>query len=262
MKLRLLVRWWLFQSAALFVLIPAVPALARRANWQLRDLGDAYGDEDYVLGWLVTAASVALLQWLFLLPVHPPERAKRPARLVWSMIVGALLISLLFGGALVGTLGVLHNVAELPLAVTVDEDVAGPIVLAVLGLNWIVATPLLVSFTNRSASPERFRRRLAAILFAGSAVEVLAGIPLDVLASRRESCWCGRGTWLMIVVGLTVGTILFGPYVVVALVARHHRRWPDGRCAACGGAVGPDRTILACPHCGSGFRAGAGSDAR
>jgi hypothetical protein len=245
------VRWWIAQGVVLWLGVPLIPSFAGadpEPNHFLRALG-----EPLYAAWMAgIAAFFALLQWLYLRPVRAPQPGKRPVRLVWSMLIGGLAVSLLLCVLLFAGVGVANDVLGIQPYV-IEGDAAGWTLLGMLVLNWALATPLLLAFASRSHSAEDHLRRVATVLFAGTLIELLAIIPLDVIARRREDCWCFRGTVLAIGIALVVGLILVGPVVFLVLLARRRRRWPMGKCAACGADIGEDLRIARCPACGAGW---------
>jgi hypothetical protein len=251
-KRRWLVRWWATQSVVLYLAVPLAPFLAGESHYDLGDWSKTLVDGGYALSMLVLCGAFAALQWGYLRPVRPPSAATRPVRLVWSMLIGALCASAMLMAVLFATGGVAHDLFGMRPG-PFESDAAGWTVLGLFLLNWGLATPLLLAFTDRSPTRDDHLARVATWLFAGTVIEVLAAIPLDLLARRNEDCWCSRGTLWTIAVAVTVGTILFGPVVFLVLLVRRRRRWPSGRCLGCGADVGEELDVRRCPACGAGW---------
>lgn len=251
-KRRWLLRWWGVQTFALYLAVPLGVWLAAGEPFSAAEYADVVTDGAYHLWILGIAAVLVALQWVYLRPVRAPETSAKPVRLVWSMLLGGLTFSALLLGLLFGAGGVAYDILRVRPHV-LESDAAGWTILALLVFNWALATPLLLAFSDRSPTREDHLRRVATWLFAGTVVEVLAAVPLDVLARRHEDCWCARGTLWTITVGVTFGTILFGPVVFLVLLARRRRRWPGGRCLGCGADVGEDLEVPRCPSCGAGW---------
>ena len=251
-KRRWLLRWSIAQCVALWLAAPLIPYVAGAEPTEEGWYGRALGSPLYA-SWIAGfAAAFALLQWLYLRPVRAPEPAKKPVSLVWSMVLGGFVVSVLLLGVALAVLGYVHDVLGVRPYVIEDEEALW-MLLWLLGLNWLLATPLLLHFARRSQSDDDHLRRVATVLFAGTLVELLAVLPLDLLARRKDDCWCFRGTLLAICVALVAGLILVGPVVFLVLLARRRRRWPGGKCGACGADVGEDLRIARCPACGSGW---------
>lgn len=95
----------------------------------------------------------------------------------------------------------------------------------------------------------RFRRMYRALI-AGTVLELLITIPIDVQVRRRTSCYCGEGTFFALAIGLTAIVWTFGPGVAIVFLARRReRRVASGCCLFCGynlrGLQSPR-----CPECG------------
>lgn len=247
-KRRWLLRWWIGQAVAVYFLLPAFALVA--FDGDLHEYGDALTDDEYPLWILGTLAVVSLFQWLYLRPVREPSGSRRPVNLFWSVSVGGLVVAFAVSAFLAGTAGVMRDIGGLDRSY--DEPVAWTVV-GVFVVTWLVGTPLLAAFVRRSAPPDDGLTRVATTLFAGTVVEVLAGVPLDVLARRKEDCICARGTFWTILLGLAGGLVMLGPAVFLVLLARRRRRWPGGRCTACGADVGDDLRVPRCPACGAGW---------
>jgi hypothetical protein len=111
---------------------------------------------------------------------------------------------------------------------------------------WLIVFTLLC----RGPWPQTFRR-LYATLVAGTALELLVTVPVDVLVRKRASCYCATGTFCALTVGMFVAIWCFGPGLVLLLLIRaRQRRRLRGHCRACGvdvrQALGPH-----CPDCGT-----------
>jgi hypothetical protein len=249
-KRRWLVRWSLTQWAALHFALPLYLYGFLDEDDSL-DYAEMVFDPGYA-GWVAGIAAVlSLAQWLYLRPVRAPRRGDRPVRLIWSVAVAGLAVALLFVALFFAVIGVLSDVAK-----TLQmDDWVGWTALVVLATNWLMATLLLHSFATRDTEAEPFLRRIAATLFAGTIVEVLAILPFDLVARRHNDCWCARGTLWGVTLGVFAGLVLLGPATLLLLLARRRRRWPGGRCQACGADVGEDLRIARCPACGAGWAA-------
>lgn len=200
---------------------------------------------------LTVGGIVAVLQGLFLLPVRKPG-LKPTARSVWMTIgTAGLAAAVLFTGLFMSMVEVCLTLLEIHFP-GLDPG-AFWMTLAVMGAAWAVATPLLISFT-RPHQRETALGRIAAGLFTGTLVEVVAIVPLDVMIRRKHDCYCIAGTFVALVLCGGVGLFALGPAIYLPILARRRKRWYAGHCAVCGydmsGNPGADR----CPECGSGWR--------
>ena len=248
-KRRWLVRFWIGQAAALYLATPAYILLVDDGPVRLRDCLRPLIDLSYVTTMAIVAAVVTALQWAYLRPIRPPVPGRRPVRMLWSMLIGAFAIATMIAAAALAYVGFMHDYCGRP----GPGEALGWALLGLFAINWILATPLLMAFADRAASHEDLLARVATRLFAGTVIEVLAVMPLDVLARERERCSCSRGTLQAVWIGTAIGVILFGPVVFFVLLARRRTRWPGGRCGACGADVGDALVVKRCPACGAGW---------
>jgi hypothetical protein len=249
-KRRWLVRWWAAQAVVVYLALP--PCLALAFDDEIR-YSDGYTgvltDGDYAAWTLGTLAVVTLLQALFLRPIREAPPGRRPANLFWSMSVGGLAVAFLVTGAVCIVYGALHDLAGR----TVGSGAVAWCCLMLFVMSWCFGTLLLASFAGREKPPDGPLGRIAATLFMGTVVELLASLPLDRLARKNEDCTCARGTWWGIVFGAVGGLLMLGPAVFLVLLGRRRQRWPGGRCAACGADVGEALYVPRCPSCRAGW---------
>lgn len=95
--------------------------------------------------------------------------------------------------------------------------------------------------------------RMYRVLVAGTVLELLITIPIDVQIRRRTNCYCGEGTFFSLAIGLTAVLWAFGPGVAILFLIRQRQRLLEaGRCLQCGYSLQgleSDR----CPECGTRF---------
>jgi hypothetical protein len=165
---------------------------------------------------------------------------------VFSLIVGAGVAAMLTLGM---TLGLLELAGFLENGV-----VNGPVVvvtLAVLLVSWIAWTFLFFMFTRNSRRPA-WLERLVGVLMAGTILETLAIIPVDIMVRRRTNCYCDTGTFYTLLIAAWAAMWLAGPGVLV-LYTRRRRRRGRTHCLRCGYARGPSPKDR-CPECGASWR--------
>ena len=96
-------------------------------------------------------------------------------------------------------------------------------------------------------------RRTYKYIFAGTALELLITLPIDIQVRKRTSCYCEEGSFLGLVIGITVAVWSFGPGLILLYLNRKfQRRIALGRCQKCGydlRGLSENR----CPECGTGF---------
>jgi hypothetical protein len=84
------------------------------------------------------------------------------------------------------------------------------------------------------------------ILVAGTWLEILITIPVDVQVRKRTNCWCGEGTFFALVAGSTIALWSFGPGIVLLFLTRRLQR--EGYFSLCR-KCGHDLTSASTPHC-------------
>ena len=218
---------------------------------------------------LLVAMGLSASQVLFLLPIFPRARAGRAgAPLRRSIVVAGGIAGLLTCGllmALASAVTLLVSGADdewgtpvtafivLPgevQEVSVDWGILVPlgIGMAVLAVSWIAWIAVLRAFAQRRNRDSAWLPRLTALLFAGTAIEVVLTVPIDVLVRRRHDCYCETGTFGALIVGLTASLWLLGPGIVFLLL-RHRRPWDADHCPYCG-YLRTGAASKACSECG------------
>jgi hypothetical protein len=197
--------------------------------------------------WFVLPTAVcAVLQILFLLPLfrHRPSQTHRGRHLLLSLLIGALLAGVLCGGVAMGILGALEEVLG-------RDSVPGPwklIILTIVIVSWGFWSILVVIFA-REPRPGRALGRMIALLFAGTAVELIAVIPLDIMVRRRSDCYCASPSYFALCLAGMMVLWLTGPVGIILLTSRRRRLWAQTHCEYCGYERGPTPGDK-CPECG------------
>ncbi len=187
----------------------------------------------------------------------PRPTGRRP---MWmSLVVGGLATTLLTLG-LAGTLISLFH-ADRTVGNALDKfnqgigagprdfPWAGTVFVAVVWTIW-----LLFFATVFASKPLSAFRRVYRLIVAGSVLELLITIPVDAQVRRRTTCYCGEGTFLGLIVGITLAAWAFGPGLVLLFLARRlERRRELQVCTGCGYDL---RRLPGnrCPECGTAFQ--------
>ena len=178
----------------------------------------------------------------------PRPTGRRPMLL--SLLAGAAMAALLslgVAGTAVSFLRADDFVGR------VDQSLGGPptLVVAFWVLSWV---GWLVVFTLGWAGEWLVRfRRMYRLLFAGSWLELLVTIPVDVQVRKRTKCYCGEGTFFALVIGITAALWAFGPGLVMLFLTRRLQRRADlNVCRGCGYDL-RGLTESRCPECGRPF---------
>ncbi|MDX2017115.1 MAG: hypothetical protein SFY95_05665 [Planctomycetota bacterium] len=256
------------------IVLPVLPAkLDRHArpSWaRCLIAGSALGLIGATLFYLVLAGGEAARLWrvpdVLANPIAPPfvslavtlsliasaiirRACARGIPIMLSLTMLALIAAMILTGAA-------FALAELFEQLTTFElPTAGWVTLTALAVlvPWTLGTLLIRAYLRRGAptqTEEWALTRIARWLFWGSAIEIVAAIPLDVMVRRRTSCYCSEGTFWTLVLAATAGLAALGPMVFFLPLARRRQRAFQGLCPSCG----YDRRSLApdapCPECG------------
>jgi hypothetical protein len=92
-------------------------------------------------------------------------------------------------------------------------------------------------------------KQIYRLVCAGTWLEILITIPIDVHVRKKTDCWCGEGTFFALVAGSTVALWSFGPGLVLLFLTRRLQR--EGYFSLCG-KCGHDLTGVVekrCPRC-------------
>jgi hypothetical protein len=122
-------------------------------------------------------------------------------------------------------------------------------------VSWVFFTRFIRAFLLKGPIDVQLRRT-ANRLFLGSVVEVIAGIPIYTLISRRENCICAAFSGVTILLGSAVAFFLLGPVLLLLLVGWRSRSASLHRCPACGHDRREDSNKDSCPECGAGWKTG------
>jgi hypothetical protein len=249
--------YWVLQAAVVHFGLAAWVCLDADKTaiwrWDGPSYARALADADYAIWSLGAAAAIALLQTVFLWPVRKPTAKPASGWSVFlSLAVAGLAVAGLCGAAAASAIQFLLNYGDVP----VLEDVGAVVVLGTLAVSWVMGTYLLVAFCQPGRR-ECLLRRLSARLLTGTIVEVAAIIPLDVLVRKRESCYCGAGTFLGLIACGAVGLFALGPAIILPLMIRRRKRWYAGLCESCGYDMSGMPTADRCPECGLGWKSTA-----
>lgn len=223
------------------------------------ELWDLLTDWAYLAMMIGVAIAVAGTQALFVWPVRKPGvsigrgRSLQTSLATAGLLIGILTLAL-FWALLTFLTEVVHALpGNLPIRGSWWTVMGAPIV-----LGWAVATPLLIAF-SKPGRREDLLSRLSRRLLAGTMLEVVLIIPLDVMVRRQSSCYCGAGTYWGLTICGAVGLIVLGPAVLCPLLTRRRRAWYGWRCGVCGYDMRGNPGAARCPECGTGWREPASS---
>lgn len=274
MILRGLPRWQglavVFAAHAVLALVIA-PAFLAPALLEAASVKDAIAEVPgywkwiFTLGWMDAewganfwTTVVAVVAWAglataFVAPLVGSAETGSKSRSLASSVVaaavlGAAICSLLFATLVEGLIAAFSQDAAMFGAVY--DRVEAAIWLGALGV-WIVSGGVWFALLRRAGSsrdPAVLDRMLRA-LFAGTAVELVLGLPIYLMARKKIDCYCTTATFLNLVLGTTALLWLCGPWAILLATRSARRGWARGACAACGYPRRSGGTV--CPECGN-----------
>jgi hypothetical protein len=201
---------------------------------------------------LVILGPIAVIQGL-LLAGAPHWRWPRPRsrRSIWVSVSGgaALAAFLTFGffATITAYFNVWQRIWDFP---PFGQDLFGlPVFMVVLlGSLWLIW--MIVFMALFSGAWIRGFGRMYRLLIAGTVLELLVTIPVDVQIRRQTSCYCGEGTFFALWFGLAALFCCFGPGIVLLFQLRKMQRRSELQiCRRCGYDL--RATPLRCPECGT-----------
>ena len=129
-----------------------------------------------------------------------------------------------------------------------DHGIAWVVIAAAFIGSWLIWSFILLIFT-REIWADRMLGRIVHVLLAGTVIELLVIIPIDIMVRRRTDCYCATGTFWSLALAATAVLWLAGPGVFIAAMSKRHRAVRERYCIGCGHAKGPTPGEC-CPECG------------
>jgi len=246
-KIGTLLAVWIVQAIPFLILLPLTFAE------DTTEYAESFFEPELWQAAGIGALFITVLQAVFLWPVRKPGRAAR-GRALWPSIGAAALVCAVLT---VAAGFALWSVADTCLEIDIQGAVgrgAPWVVCAALAAAWIVWTPILAAFCRRGR-PESALSRLAARLLLGTAVEIVAIVPLDIMVRRKSDCHSLEPSFGALVACLGVGWFAFGPALFLPLLSARRKRWYAGNCDACGYDMSGCMKAERCPECGTGWKA-------
>ncbi|MCZ6834808.1 MAG: hypothetical protein O7G85_03450 [Planctomycetota bacterium] len=212
------------------------------------------GDSDWWRTMGIVCTVGAVLQILFLIPIFQrnPPRGERSRSLSVSLALGAIVSAILVMGLALGLIDALSLVAPDQFDLEDKHPALWVFVGLALFLSWGFWSICLLLFT-RGIWADRVLGRLVGLLLAGTALELLVVLPIEVMVKRRTDCHCVTGSFLALCVAGAMALWLVGPGIAIALCAKKHRRWRLTHCGVCGYPMGPTPGPV-CPECGFAWK--------
>jgi hypothetical protein len=166
---------------------------------------------------VIAIIALTLLQGLFLIGM-PEIRWPRPTRkraMIISQMIAALVAAALTFGLVATFLSAIDKWEAINKSI-------GAHILWVVAIAWVIW--LIVFSIIWIRQPFSGFARIYKTLIAGTILEVLITIPIDVQVRKRTSCWCDQGTFFAYVICTCVAFWSFGPGLVLLLLTRKLQR--------------------------------------
>ena len=245
------------------------PVLIEEGVPPVGEMADAYGrylvrvaSFDWLTsgdgGWVIAAIIVcwAMTAVAFVSPVvgpvvRSPNGRSLRASVVAASLMGASIAALMFAAVVEGAIAVVST--DQAAFQAVFNAVGAWVWLGAAGV-WIASGCVwmyLLRRAGRSRDP-MLLDRLLRLVFAGTAVELVLGLPIYLLARKKYDCYCGMATFLNLVMGIAALCWLCGPWALLLATREARRSWNRGACLACGY---PQRSgSQRCSECGAELR--------
>jgi hypothetical protein len=184
-------------------------------------------------------------------PGLPRLRLQRRRSMIVSMIGGSLLVGAITVGLIGSICSIIGNDEWLERALAPLGNYGWTVMLVPWAI-WFVIFAFIWS-----AQWITLFRRIYKILIAGTILELIVTIPIDVKIRKQTQCYCGEGTFWGMGFGLAVAFCTFGPAMALLYLARYTQRMklppicqncgydirglPEPRCPECGTPFDPGR---------------------
>lgn len=132
---------------------------------------------------------------------------------IWiPAVIGGLLFAILSFGFIIGLAEVLYlNSSQLTI-----------ILCLLIPISWIVWA-IVFFLRYRGTNPDSATGKILRLVLAGSVLELIAMLPMHILASSRGGCFAGLFTALGLSVGVCVAFWAFGPGIILLFI-RHYKK--------------------------------------
>ena len=176
----------------------------------------------YVINAIIVVGIILLAQWAFLRPgKNFKVRLTTEGRPLKTSIFAAALMSMLL------TTGIISLLLEFP-----DwwEDIMegdSPIVLAslyvVMLIIWAIWAWVFFIYWKQG---DRYTQsgKMIRGLVAGSILEIMVAVPVQIWATRQRDCYCCRGSYTTLILASTVLIWAFGPGIILLYMRERYRR--------------------------------------
>ncbi len=198
----------------------------------------------YIQDWeiLIPILILTALQGLFLvgMPHLRWPRATRKRAMITSQMIAAVVAASLTFGLFATLLSGFNKWDDLTRSL-------GAHIFWVVAIAWFIW--LVVFAVIWARQPFSGFTRIYKSLIAGTILEVLITIPVDVQVRKRTSCWCDEGTFVAYAIAVCVALWTFGPGLVLLFLTRRlQREGYFSLCQKCGHDISATQEKR-CPTC-------------
>ena len=176
----------------------------------------------YSVNLLVYTSLFLLGQWMFLRPGKTLKIniAEKGRPLVTSIVSAGFMAMLL-------TVGLIYCVMEIANLFDKLNDshsnIFWAVLIGVVLVSWIVWAVVFWVYFKQGGRYTQSGRIIRGLI-AGSVLELLVAIPVQVVLSKQRDCYCAMGTYTTIAFAGTVLIWAFGPGVVLLYLRERYRR--------------------------------------
>lgn len=157
-----------------------------------------------------------MTQWLFLCPRHVWKMKLEPTgRPMKRAAIGAGFAVMLL------SVGLLYSVIDLVKPVGETEGIGLWIFLLIPVVLWCIWSVIFWVYRSRGGY-YTWTGRVIRGLIAGSVLELFVAVP--IYATRKDMCYCERGSYAGLIFGTTILLWAFGPGVFLLFIKEKHRR--------------------------------------
>ena len=176
----------------------------------------------YVINSIIVIGIVLLAQWAFLRPgKNFKVRLTTEGRPLKSSVFAAALMSMLL------TTGLISLLLEFPDWWEDIMDADSPIVIASVYITmfiiWAIWAWIFFVYWKQG---DRYTQsgKMIRGLVAGTILEIMVAVPVQIWATRQRDCYCCRGSYTTLILASTVLVWAFGPGIILLYMREKHRR--------------------------------------
>ncbi len=192
---------------------------------------------------------------LFLAPITGKVRTASETRSLLTSVIAAIVVGALLCGILAASAVELVFALLAADAKAFESSFPGgyPVMTSFMLAGWVgggFVVAMLLRGVSGSRNPNHLERILR-VIFAGTVVELVLGIPIYLLVRRKSNCECALASFYSLCLGVAALLWLCGPWAILFLTRHARKGWLRGACPECGYPRRTDATV--CSECGAAF---------